>query len=291
MFPRNPKIGSQISAGDTHFHVSWPYCPCGSVPCEVSDLLGAAEGRRRTPLLALRLGPRLRPRQPPRLPLGDAGVSCPGVCHGLCLACPPRPDPDTDDSPLTSFGSLLKICFLSETSSNSCLQDAAALPTGLCPFPISSRADPFLVSLHAAPGAPLWPGRPSLPPSFLLPPLPGPSSSPSVPPCAPGLVTRACPSLRTAPPGTCPWETGDKAFPRLGSHPQVHGSASSPSRPFLSPCKSVPAPPDGGERLRPSNSTGPEPTCSPRWSSRSPRDPPAPPVVLPLPSPRACCLG
>lgn len=134
------------------------------------------------------------------------------------------------------------------------------------------------------PGAPLWPGRPSLPPSFLLPPLPGPSSSPSVPPCAPGLVTRARPSLlRPAPPGTCPWETGDKAFPRLGSHPQVHGSASSPSRPFLSPCKSVPAPPDGGERLRPSNSTGPEPACSPRWSSRSPRGPPAPlaPSLLP----------
>lgn len=100
----------------------------------------------------------------------------------------------------------------------------------------------------------------------------------------PGLVTRARPSLlRPAPPGTCPWETGDKAFPRLGSHPQVHGSASSPSRPFLSPCKSVPAPPDGGERLRPSNSTGPEPTCSPRWSSRSPRGPPAPlaPSLLP----------
>lgn len=94
-----------------------------------------------------------------------------------------------------------------------------------------------------------------------------------------------CASLTAAPcsPRNLSLGDSDKAFPRLGSHPQVHGSASSPSRPFLSPCKSVPAPPDGGERLRPSNSTGPEPTCSPRWSSRSPRGPPSPlaPSLLP----------
>lgn len=71
MFPRNPKVGSQISAGDTHFHVSWSYCPGGSVPCEVSDLLGAAEGRCRTPLLALRLGARgCGPAGPPGCPSG-----------------------------------------------------------------------------------------------------------------------------------------------------------------------------------------------------------------------------